>query len=147
MRRIDAIAALWENWARWAEQSSRSALGYPKVSVFARLYRSGYRDSVAEAVIPIDDIRAAWLDTLLQSWKLRHARDYLVVHCTYLGDPAAPSRQRTPMTQLEIARHLAIDPTTVRACLARADHRVAVALEQRKAESLPTGQVPASLPG
>ena len=122
MARIEWVKDRLENWARWAVQRERGALGYPSQSAFARLAGRAGR---AEAVIPIDDVDASLTDDAVNALRWGRPHLYLTLQHVYVrGYEIA-----------ETAQHLRKAPSTIKAHLEQADHALSAWFRERSEQA------------
>jgi hypothetical protein len=132
MARIEWVKQRLDNWARWVTQRQSGGCGYPKQAAFSRMARSA--QSSDTAMIPIDDIEAGRTHAAVESLRMAHGALWLVLQCSYIGDPQAAVARRRPMATSEIAQRMGIGARGVQARLEDADAAVGLAL--RAAEAL-----------
>ena len=136
MARIEWVKARLDNWARWVTQRQVGGSGYPKQAAFARGARSP--QSTDSMMVPIDDIEASRTHAAVESLRFAHGGLWLVLQCSYIGDPQVVASRRRPMASSEIAQRMGIGERAVQRRLEDADASVGVAL--RAAEAVHGGR-------
>lgn len=92
------------NWGEWCQERDSGALGYPRMTAFARL---GGRSARSEASIPVNSIEASETDQAVKSLQGRQSHLYLVLMLTYA--------KRLPRYQ--VAKHMARTERTIQSNL------------------------------